>query len=81
MCGMMVSLFVCADIGPHPSLGHKRRVVTIAPTAVPAGSSRRIRREMDGVLPYLERLATGVSDDGWPHLIGEMIAAIHNLPP
>ena len=33
------------------------------------------------MMPYLEWLATGVSDDGWQHLSSEMIAAIHNLPP
>ena len=33
------------------------------------------------MLLYLERLATGVSDDGWQHLSSEMISAIHNLPP
>ena len=36
---------------------------------------------MDGVLPYMEHLATRVSDDGWHHLSSDMIAAIHNLPP
>ena len=35
---------------------------------------------MDGVLPYLEQLATRVSDDGWQHLSSDMIAAIQNLP-
>ena len=64
VCGLMVSLFVYADIGPHPPLGNQRRVVTIAPAVVPAGSSHRKRWEMDGVLLYLEQLATGVSDDG-----------------
>ena len=76
-----MSLFVCTDIGPRPLPRHLRHVVTIAPAAVPAGSSRRQRQEMDGVLPYLEWLATGVSDDGWQHLSSEMISAIHNLPP
>ena len=33
------------------------------------------------MMPYLKRLATRVSDDGWKHLSSEMIAAIHNLPP
>ena len=81
MCGLMVSLFVCADIGPRPPPGHRRRVVTIAPSEVPAGSSYKRWWDMDGVLPYLEWLSTGVSDDGWKHLSSEMIVAIHNLPP
>ena len=33
------------------------------------------------MLPYLERLDTGVLDDGWQHLSSEMISSIHNLPP
>ena len=40
-CGLMVSLFVYVDIGPRPSPGHRRWVVTIAPTAVPAGNPCR----------------------------------------
>ena len=32
------------------------------------------------MLPYLERLDIGVSDDGWQHLSSDMIVAIHNLP-
>ena len=40
-CGLMVSLFVDADIGPHPPPGHRKRVVTIAPAVVPAGNPRR----------------------------------------
>ena len=64
ICGLMVSLFVCVDVGPHPPPGHRRWVVTIAPAVVPTGSSRRQWREMDGVLLYLEWLATRVSDDG-----------------
>ena len=64
VCGLMVSLFVYADIGPHLPPMHRRRVFTIAHVAVPTGSSHRRRREMDGVLSYLERLATRVSDDG-----------------
>ena len=78
--GIMVSLFVYTDIGPRPLPGHQRRVVSIAPAAVPTGSSHRRRWEMDGVLLYLERLATGVSDDGWQHLSSDMIATIHILP-
>ena len=39
--GLMVSLFVCADVGPHLPLGHLRRVVTVPPAAIPTGSSHR----------------------------------------
>ena len=35
---------------------------------------------MDGLVPYMEELAIGVSDDGWQHLSSDMIVAIHNLP-
>ena len=35
---------------------------------------------MDGLVPYMEQLATGESDDCWQHLSTEMIASIHNLP-
>ena len=65
ICGLMVSLFVYADIGPRPLPGHQRRVVGVDPAAVPAGNPRRQRREMDGLLPHLERLVAGVSNDGW----------------
>ena len=41
VCGLMVSLLVCADVFPRPLPGHQRRVVTIPPMAVPAGSSHR----------------------------------------
>ena len=41
ICGMMVSLFVYADIGPLLPPGHRRWVITIAPVAVPTGSTRR----------------------------------------
>ena len=41
LCGLMVSLFVYADVGPRPPLGHRRWVVTIATAAVPVGSSCR----------------------------------------
>ena len=34
---------------------------------------------MDGVMSYLERIPTGVSDDGTQHLSIEMIASIHSL--
>ena len=64
ICGLMVSLFVCADVGPHPSPGHRRRVVTIAPTVVPFERSHRQQRDMDGLVPYMEQLTTGVSNDG-----------------
>ena len=79
--GLMVSLIVCADVGPLPPPGHRRRVVTVPPAAVPAGSSRRRQRDMDGLVPYLDAVATGVSDVGWKHLSTNFIAAIHNLPP
>ena len=36
---------------------------------------------MDWLVPYMEELATGVSDVGWKHLNSNFIAAIHNLPP
>ena len=36
---------------------------------------------MDGLVSYMEELATGVSDDGWKHLSTNIIATIHNLPP
>ena len=65
VCGLMVSLFVYVDIGPHPPPRNQRLVVTIAPAVVPAGSSCRRWQEMDGVFPYLEQIATGFSDDGW----------------
>ena len=35
---------------------------------------------MDGLVPYMEEVATGVSDVGWQHLSTNFIAAIHNLP-
>ena len=41
VCGLMVSLLVCADVGPCPPPGHRRRVVTVPPTAAPSGSSRK----------------------------------------
>ena len=36
---------------------------------------------MDGLVPYMEELATGVLGDGWKHLSTNLIAAIHNIPP
>ena len=36
---------------------------------------------MDGLLPHLERLAAGVSNDGWNHLSNDVIASIHSFPP
>ena len=36
---------------------------------------------MDGLVSYMEELATGVLDVGWQHLSTNMIAAIHNIPP
>ena len=36
---------------------------------------------MDGLLPHLERLTNGVSDDGWQHLRNDVIASIHSFPP
>ena len=39
ICGLMVSLFVCADVGPRLLPGHWRWVITIAPVVIPARSS------------------------------------------
>ena len=39
ICGLMLSLFVRADVGPLPPPGHQRRVVTAPPAVVSAGSS------------------------------------------
>ena len=64
ICGLMVSLFVCADVCPCPLPGHQRQVVTVPPTAIPTGSSHRRQQDMDGLVLYMEELATGVSDDG-----------------
>ena len=45
VCGLMVSLLVCVDVGPRPPLGHRRWVVTVPPAATseaaPSGSSRK----------------------------------------
>ena len=81
VCGLMVSLLVCADVGPFPPPGHPRRVVTVPPTAAPSGNSRRWQRDMDGLISYMEEVATGVSDVGWQHLNTNFIAFVHNLPP
>ena len=81
ICGLMVSLFVYANISLLPPPSHQRRVVGIASVAIPAGNPHRRWREMDGLLPYLERLAAGVSDDGWQHLSNDVIASIHSFPP
>ena len=32
------------------------------------------------MLPHLEWLAAGVSDDGWKHLSNDVIASIHSFP-
>ena len=36
---------------------------------------------MDGLILYMEEVATRVSDVGWQHLNTNFIATIHNLPP
>ena len=36
--------------------------------------------DMDGLVPYMEEVATGVSDVGWQHLNTNFIVAIYNLP-
>ena len=45
VCGLLVSLLVCADVGPCPPPRHRRQVVTVPPAAVsmaaPSGSSHR----------------------------------------
>ena len=41
VCGLMVSFVVCADVGPRPPPGHRRRVGTVPPTAAPSRNSRR----------------------------------------
>ena len=64
VCGVMVSLVVCEDVGPCPPPGHRRWVVTVPPAAAPSGSSRRRKRDMDGMVPYMEEVATRVSDIG-----------------
>ena len=45
VCGLMVSLLMCADVGPHSPPRHRRRVVIVPlvadSTAAPFGKSRR----------------------------------------
>ena len=36
---------------------------------------------MDGMVPYMEEVAIGVSDVGWQHLNTNFIFVVHNLPP
>ena len=81
VCVLMVSLLVCADVGPRPLPRHHRRVVTTPSVTVHVGSSHRQKWDMDGLVPYMEELATRVSGDGWQHLSTNLIAAIHNLRP
>ena len=85
VCGLMVSLIMCADFGPFPPLGHRRQVVTMPPAAAsaaaPSGNPRRRQPDMDGLVPYMEEVATGVSDVGWKHLNTNFIVVVHNLPP
>ena len=50
ICGLMVSLLVCADVGPRPPLGHRRRIVIVPLAAAPSGSSYRRQRDMDGLV-------------------------------
>ena len=81
VCGFMVSLLVCVDVGPRLPPGHRRRVVTVPPAAAPSRNSCRKQQDMDGMVPYMEEVATGVSNVGWKHLSTNFIIAIHNLPP
>ena len=45
VCGLMVSLVVCVDVGPFPPPRHLRRVVTVPPVVasavVPSENPRR----------------------------------------
>ena len=81
----MVSLVVCADVGPCPPPGNWRRVVTVPPATAsvvaPSGNPHRRQQDMDGLMPYMEEVATGVSDVGWKHLNTNFITAVHNIPP
>ena len=61
---LMVSLFVYADISPRPPSDYQRRVVAIVEVVVLAGNPRRQRWKLDTIMPHLERLAEGISDDG-----------------
>ena len=36
---------------------------------------------MDDLLLHMERLATGISKDGWQHLRNNLITSIHSFPP
>ena len=85
VCGLIVSLLVCVDVGPHLPPGHWRQVVTlplvVASAVAPSGNSHRRQQDMDGLIPYMEEVVTRVSDVGWKHLNTKFIAAIHNLPP
>ena len=68
VCGLMVSLVVCVDVGIFLPPGHRRQVVTVPPATdsvvAPSGNSHRRQRDMDGLVPYIEEVATGVSDVG-----------------
>ena len=85
VCGLMVSLVVCTDVGPFPPPRHWRQVVTVPPVAAsvvaPFGNPHRRQRVMDWMVPYMEEVATEDSDVGWKHLNTKFIAAVHNLPP
>ena len=69
ICGLMVFLLMCADVGPRLPPGHRRWVVTVPPMLAsmpaPSGNSCRQQRDMDGIVRYMEEVATGVSDVGW----------------
>ena len=81
MCILIVSMFVYVDIGSHSPPMYQMRVVTIGPAAVPVGNPHRRRRELDELVPPLEWLAPGVSNDRWQHLRNDVIASIHSFPP
>ena len=36
---------------------------------------------MDGLVPYMEEVATRVLDVGWKHPSTNFIVVVHNLPP
>ena len=36
---------------------------------------------MDGLVPYMEEVATRVSDVSWKHLNTNFITDVHNIPP
>ena len=38
VCGLMMSLYVCVDVGPHPPPRHRRGVVTVPRTAASAAT-------------------------------------------